>query len=587
MRKLANHRLLEAGDVRFPGLAVDRTRPWAKPGSVPGLSCSVLRCRVLRARLVHPMIACALASSAAAGCVDSSLSERDESGSKAIEARVTVDFSKTRVRVPPLAYGMHASVYDNSLHEPALSGELMEGGLGLLRWPGGGYSDNYHWSTHKMTPFRGDPKDVGYLAEGSDFGSFVSVFEGFGGTAMITVNYGSDLAGDGPGEPLEAAAWVAYANGDPEDEHRLGVDGSGTDWETVGAWASLRASLPLDEDDGRNLLRIAHPEPLGIEYWEIGNEVFGNGYYGESYQYEHDGHVPYDGTRREGNPLLSGAAYGSGVVAYAKAMRAVDPDIKIGAVLNTPRRDYVWGPTWNSDVLSECATVIDFVSVHWYPSKQASEIVALPSTEIETMTEELRAGFARYGRDEEDPIEIAMTELGGAPGHTLLQDAPQSLALFSADTYITAIEHGFVNLDWLELHNGTYLVDRRWGGGRGPAYHGIRLASLLAGPGDKLVDASSNRESIIAHASRRADGTYGVLLIDRQLPTALPAQVTLELSGAELAAPCERFVLSTEDAAEPGVFEGPEEVETLESPATLEISGYSITLVRCGSTAAE
>lgn len=530
---------------------------------------------------------CLLASSLAAACVDSSRSEREQTETQAIEAQVTVDFSETRVRVPPLAYGMHASVYDNSLHDPALSGQLKEGGLGLLRWPGGGYSDNYHWSTHTMTPFRGNPDDVGYLADGSDFGSFVSVFEGFAGTAMITVNYGSNLAGDGPGEPLEAAAWVAYANGDPDDEHLLGVDGSGTDWQTVGAWASLRASPPLDEDDGRNFLRIAHPEPLGIQYWEIGNEVFGNGYYGESYQYEHDGHVPYDGTRRANDPLLSGTAYGSGVVAYATAMRAVDPSVKIGAVLNTPPRDYIWGPTWNSDVLSECAKVIDFVSVHWYPSKQASEIVALPATEIETMTEELRAELARHGRDEEDPLEMAMTELGGAPGHSLLQDAPQSLALFSADTYLTAIEHGFVNLDWLELHNGTYLADRRWGGGPGPAYHGIRLAWLLAGPGDTLVKASSNRESIVAHASRRADGTYGVLLIDRRLPTALPAQVTLELAGAELAAPCERFVLSTAADDEPGVFEGPEQTETLESTATLEISGYSITLLRCGSKAAE
>jgi hypothetical protein len=537
-------------------------------------------------RLVPLSLARVLVSVLAAGCVDSTVSEDEDPRVQALDARVTVEFKSTRVVVPPLAYGMHASVYDNSLHDPALSGQLKQGGLALLRWPGGGYSDNYHWSTHTMTPFRGDPGDVGYLADGSDFGSFVSVFEGFGGTAMITVNYGSNLAGDGPGEPLEAAAWVAYANGDPDDDHSLGVDASGTDWETVGAWATLRASSPLDEDDGRNFLRIAHPEPLGIRYWEIGNEVFGNGYYGGSYQFEHDGHVPYDGTRREDNPLLSGTAYGSGVVAYAKAMRAVDPDVKIGAVLNTPPRDYTWGPTWNSDVLAKCAEVVDFVSVHWYPSKEASEIVALPATEIDAMTEELRAGFARHGRDEADPIEIAMTELGGAPGNTLLRDAPQSLALFSTDTYLTAIEHGLVNLDWLELHNGSYLSDRRWGGGPGPAYHGIRLASLLAGPGDRLVKASSNRASIIAHASRRADGTYGVLLIDRQLPTAPPAQVTLELSGAELRAPCERFVLSTTDAGQPGVLEGPTEVEILESPSTLEINGYSIVLVRCGSKAA-
>src|SRR5262245_38999186 len=141
-----------------------------------------------------------------------------------LTARVTIDVTAPRAVVPPFGFGMHASVYDNALHAAQVPALLNEAGITLLRWPGGGYADNYHWSTHRITPWFGNPAQAGYIGPGSDFGGFVSLLESFGGAAMITVNYGSNLAGDGPGEPQEAAAWVAYANGDPASDVVIGVD---------------------------------------------------------------------------------------------------------------------------------------------------------------------------------------------------------------------------------------------------------------------------------------------------------------------------------------------------------------------------
>ncbi|HEV8244461.1 MAG TPA: hypothetical protein VGP93_01705, partial [Polyangiaceae bacterium] len=313
--------------------------------------------------------------------------QKDESS-----AVVTVDVAAPRAAVPAHAYGVHSSVYDNALHAPQVPDLLGEAGIELLRWPGGGYSDNYHWSNHSLTPFADG--SVGYLANGTDFGSYASLIDGFGRSMLITVNYGSNLAGTGPGEPEEAAAWVAYANGDPDDTLALGVDGAGNDWQTAGYWATLRASSPLAADDGSNFLRIAHPEPLGIQYWEVGNEVFGNGYHErDGLGYELDLHVPYDGTVRQGNEALSGTTYGTGVVAYSNAMKAVDASIKVGAVLNTPPADYQWGPNWNDQVLGACANVIDFAIVHWYPAQSAFSLLSAPRTTIPLMVTELRASF--------------------------------------------------------------------------------------------------------------------------------------------------------------------------------------------------
>ncbi|HEX6766981.1 MAG TPA: hypothetical protein VF103_15905, partial [Polyangiaceae bacterium] len=239
-----------------------------------------------------------------AGTGDMGEDSGEDSGDGAVEdppvaVNVTVDVATDRAVIAPNHFGMHSSVYDNALHNPTVPGLLEEAGVTLLRYPGGGYSDNYHWSTHAMTAYADG--NNGYLASGSDFGSYVSVIESFAGRIMITVNYGSNLQGDGPGEPKEAAAWVAYANGEADNDYEIGVDGAGNDWKTVGFWAEVRSSGPLSTDDGLNFLRIQHPEPLGIEYWEIGNEVFGNGFHENngSPGFELDLHVPYPTTDEE------------------------------------------------------------------------------------------------------------------------------------------------------------------------------------------------------------------------------------------------------------------------------------------------
>jgi hypothetical protein len=454
-----------------------------------------------------------------AGCVDSTPDVDGEGGEGPLT--VTVDLSAPREIVQEHAFGMHASVYDNALHDPAVPALLDEAGVTLLRWPGGGYSDNYHWSTHSLTPSYGDPSQVGYLAAGSDFGSFVALLDSFGGTAMITVNYGSNLGGTGPGEPKEAAAWVAYSNGDPADPAPIGLDSAGNDWQTVGYWAGLRATEKLATDDGRNFLRIARPAPLGIRYWEVGNEVFGNGYYGSLY--EEDLHVPFDGTERAGNPALSGSTYGQGVNAFIDTMKAVDPTIKVGAVLNTPPADYSWGKSWNSDVLGQCAQKVDFVIVHWYPSGSGASLLNAPGRDIPAIYREVRDTVRAAGGSRASEIEMVVTELGPKS-----EQAPHVTGLFAAHSYVTFLEYGFENLDWLELHNGSFLSEPTQA--KGPGYQGIRMAHLLVGPGDTLVTATSSNEAVVvAHAAQRADGTVGIMLASLDATTS--HDVTVKVGG--------------------------------------------------------
>lgn len=76
------------------------------------------------------------------------LRSRALQGSAHIEGvvSVTVDASKVQNFVAPRAMGMHTSVYDNHLGGQQLAEILRSAGITTLRYPGGGFSDNYHWS---------------------------------------------------------------------------------------------------------------------------------------------------------------------------------------------------------------------------------------------------------------------------------------------------------------------------------------------------------------------------------------------------------------------------------------------------------
>jgi len=129
---------------------------------------------------------------------------------------------------------------------------------------------------------------------------------------VITTDFGSALLWDSThtklivpgtnGQPQEAAAWVAYANASTNiygtaNDVTIGVDALGNDWKSAGYWAMLRAAKPLGTDDGYNFLRINRAAPVGIKYWEIGNETFGNAYYDSSGDgYSVDYAVPYPST---------------------------------------------------------------------------------------------------------------------------------------------------------------------------------------------------------------------------------------------------------------------------------------------------
>jgi len=177
----------------------------------------------------------------------------------------------------------------------------------FIRWPGGNVAQDYHWSwgvgprdervTWSNLSWKNEP-------EPSDFGTdeFVAFARAAGAEPSITVNV------EGRGATVEeAAAWVEYCNGPATSKY-----------------GAMRAAN-------------GHPAPFGVKLWEVGNEIWGDWVRGHS----------------------DAETYARNYNRYAKAMRAVDPSIKLIAVGDNDMK-------WNRTVLRTAGENIDYLAIHHY-----------------------------------------------------------------------------------------------------------------------------------------------------------------------------------------------------------------------------
>jgi hypothetical protein len=487
-------------------------------------------------------------------------------------ANVTINASNRLSTIGNAAYGIHTSVYDNQNGNASLPGRLIESGVNTLRYSGGGYADVYHWSVHKMSPWQDGT--YGYLGPSTDFGHFVQLLDNAQAKPVITVNFGSGLQWNAGhtqliapatnATPQEGAAWVAYANASTNvfiygstNDQMIGVDVLGVDWKTVGFWARLRCSTPAQYQAwaGTNysadysFLAISHPTPVGIRYWEIGNETFGTGYYdsanGNGYSVNYA--VPYPSTTftRYGNPNLSPAAYGQRVNDFALVMKAVDPTIKIGTVVSTPPGDYGWdiyaGQRWSDQVLSQCASNTDFVIAHWYPyagnNASGSSLMSGVGSTIPQMlngsTPGLDAGTSAGLRDwintyrpsDGTNVEIFITEFGymGSISNNVLQGPIN--ALFAADSYASWIDRGVANVDYLEMNKAAFVGDGS-SLSRGAVFYAVQLLNKMARSGDAMVGTTSDTSNLRVHAALQTSGKFGITLLNESLSSTQTVNLT-------------------------------------------------------------
>lgn len=401
--------------------------------------------------------------------------------SAAVAASVSVNATAGLGVIPSGAIGLNTAVYDSYMNDTTIPALVKAAGIDAMRYPGGSYSDIYNWQTNTATG--------GYDAPGTDFDSFMATANAAGASPIVTVNYGT-------GTPALAAAWVKDAD-------------------------------------------VTHS--YGVTYWEVGNEVYGNGFYGSGW--EQDAHTS-----------KSPDTYAANFLQFRSAMKAVDPDIKVCAVLTTPGfwPDGVVGSgdtmDWNHTVLAAIGSNLDCAIVHYYPGGSTTAGMLTDPADISGIMTTLHQEIDAYAGSAASTAKVIVTETNSS-----LDMDTQPGALFAADMYMSWLENGAANLDWWNEHNGIGTVSTVDGstdfGDQGifsnastgsgysePAaetpfapYYGIEMLSRLGGPGDEMVGSTSNTALLKVHAVRRSGGGLD-LLLDNEDPSNADT-VSLSYSG--------------------------------------------------------
>lgn len=386
--------------------------------------------------------------------------------------------------VPGIADGLNTAVYDGHLNDSASTTAIARAGIDALRYPGGSIADAYRWQTNTMV------NGLGYANPSNGFDDFMGIARKIGASPIITVNYGSGTA-------AEAAAWVKYAN---------------------------------------------VTKKYRIKYWELGNEIPGDGTYGAQWEYN---------TKPKG-----ATAYADNIADYITQMKAADPGIKVGAVLtlyNSWPDGLVasqYGDTadWNTTVLKKDGPRLDFVILHYYPTSKNEAGLLTQYRNLATIVKHTRAEISKYAGSNAAHVQIMVTETDSS-----FEFDSVPAALFAADTYLTFVRNGVDNIDWWDLHNGPGQTSTRLpdgstdygdggilasggcaGGGTGacepaantpfPAYYGLQAVSRFAARGAKMIGVTSSNAAVTAYAVKTSSG-MNLMLVNHSPHSSEPVSI--------------------------------------------------------------
>lgn len=294
---------------------------------------------------------------------------------EAQNARIKLDLDRTVGEVDPFLYGNFVEHLGRMIYggiwEPGspLADEdgfrtdvldaIRELNPTILRYPGGNFVSNYHWEDGVGPERRAQLDLAWHVLEPNTFGTneFMQFVRKVDSEPYFTVNMGT-------GTFDEANNWVTYTN-----------------IEEGPYYAELRR-------------QHGYPEPYGIKYWSLGNEM--------------------DGFWQIGH--LNAEDYTKKALEAAKMMQRTDPNISLIAAGSSNFRPGADPMYWNRVVLEGLRDVVDYIALHIYVGNPDDNYYNFMSTPLvmEQRTEIVRGLINEVMQDAErgdrDPIYIAWDE---------------------------------------------------------------------------------------------------------------------------------------------------------------------------------
>ncbi len=439
---------------------------------------------------------------------------------------VTVDLSSAGPATTDKILGVNLeSWYDNVGHATTINAALgapganNTGGAGMasIRWPGGSWSDAYHWNNTSnyngnslpylcnctvngtTTSCTAASSGTGWGGD-STFAQFASAIPEAGGFDLaLTANYGTNETCNGGGDPNEAAAWAGAAVAD-------GI-------------------IP--------------------SHITIGNEVYGTTWEDDLHAKQHD-------------PTTYGDAM-TGTNGYYDLIKAASPNTLVGVVVDA-NCGAPCTADWDTTMLPLAKGSYDFVEYHYYPqytdvSSDAPLIYQYApalTTNINTIKNELSAAG-------EAGTPIYVGELGGNSGPEGTQGWSITQGLFAGQILGEAMNDGVSRLTWWDgfgncqgsgnNSSNLYGWQNTWGaenifsdadpncpgegaiGTLSPTARAFQLFSYVAVPGENVLTATvsgGDTTDVKAYAATHSGGTALVLF---NLNKTTPESVNITLNS--------------------------------------------------------
>jgi alpha-N-arabinofuranosidase len=475
-----------------------------------------------------------------------------------------------------------ASLVRADLDEGGFRKDVMEATRKLqptnVRWPGGWFVSDYHWQdgigpVDKRPARQNRAWNVVY---NNDIGvdEYIAYSRAVGSEPYIVVNVGT-------GTPEEAAALVEYVNGS-----------------ATSRWGRMRA-------------QNGHKEPYKVRLWNIGNEEF----------------LPTLGG-------TDGKTYAAHYLAFARAMRAVDPAIKIvavgmfeipkGAIPENspifPVLRYVFD--WGAQFLPIAGKESDYYAIHYYDPGDtmksgytAEDFQRAAMVVAEDLDRKLKTAFAVMDKNGRR-IPIALDEWrlntpDNAPEGTAL-DVPAGVtspakvaALGPATSQLQAVGEAAVYNMMQRRPKDFGLVSRTILYAYAIGLFGIRRDQVVFSPAAHMLEMYATRdrcESLDAEvvsdkfdvapkagfagargaayvdvsARRHPNGQLDVFLVNRSLKDAIP--VTLSTAGGAPAGAAHVSILSADKVIAWNTYEQPNRVVVHASQAQPRDGKLELTL---------
>ncbi len=469
--------------------------------------------------------------------------------SNTADALITLNTAISLAKVLPQHLGVNTT-FRNGNDQLDRTSLYTNAGIGSMRFPAGSGSNKYFYDGNIPSEFRIELNGInGVNSNYMTPELFVEFIGDAGSEATVVVNY-------------------FYA--------RYGITTEGTREARVQQAADYAASF---------VHRMNVELNANITYWEIGNECYGAWEEG----FEIDGEI------------TTGKEYGEDFRVFAEAMKAIDPDIKVGAVVTREDDD------WNSTLLPEVKDHADFLVVHNYFTsvKDATAENILGSVgQVETIHTTLGDCIEKYTDKTRDHFPVAMTEFNsrGPLNCTMIN------GLFVSQVIGELIKNGYGMADlWVSEWNWstTDLESKGFLARNDPdqvdysprqSYMPFQFYNRCFG--DEMIESTSNNSDVKIYASTFSSGEIGLVVVNTS-DNAKSVNIDLssigtnvnqaeawwyELHGNSIVAGDKKFYINNESGTTAGG--GPDDFMTIkpyytsiEANSVFETKAYSVNYI--------